>query len=109
MGAVGQDNKRCALVTGILRSLQCNLRVGCNRDREQDIALADMAQCVDADQIWRYVALKELQVAYHKATDSVFVTLAGECDWEEEHGLQLVFRDGTTLTRVSAQDGHPVD
>lgn len=29
-----------------------------------------------------------------------------ECDWEEEHGLQLVFRQGKKLTRISDQDGH---
>lgn len=28
------------------------------------------------------------------------------CDWEYEHGLQFVFRQGRVLTRVSAEDGH---
>jgi len=32
--------------------------------------------------------------------------VACECDWEPEHGLQLVFRQGRKLTRISAQDGH---
>ena len=28
------------------------------------------------------------------------------CDWEEEHGLMLVWRNGTTLTKVGGYDGH---
>ena len=32
--------------------------------------------------------------------------MACECEWEQEHGLQLVFRQGKKLTRVSDQDGH---
>ena len=29
-----------------------------------------------------------------------------DCDWEPEHGLQLVFRKGQSLSRVSDDDGH---
>ena len=36
----------------------------------------------------------------------VYVQVACECAWESEHGLQLVFRQGATLSRVSDQDGH---
>lgn len=28
-----------------------------------------------------------------------------DCEWEEEHGLALVFRKGMRLTRVSQYDG----
>lgn len=28
-----------------------------------------------------------------------------ECEWENEHGLQLIFKDGKSLTRVSSVDG----
>lgn len=33
------------------------------------------------------------------------VVLGCECAWEPEHGLQLVFRDGRRLTRISQFDG----
>ncbi|TDP96782.1 hypothetical protein EV186_104770 [Labedaea rhizosphaerae] len=36
----------------------------------------------------------------------VYVSLECECDWEPEHGLQLVFRDGRTVTKVGPYDGH---
>jgi hypothetical protein len=36
----------------------------------------------------------------------VYVSLECECDWEQEHGLQMVFRDGRTVTKVGPCDGH---
>ncbi|MEP9393459.1 hypothetical protein ABLE92_25095 [Gordonia sp. VNQ95] len=36
-----------------------------------------------------------------------YVICEDECDWEPEHGLQTVFTDGRTLTRISSYDGHP--
>lgn len=36
-----------------------------------------------------------------------YVSFECECDWEDEHGLCLVFIDGERLGRVSAYDGHP--
>lgn len=36
----------------------------------------------------------------------MYVQLTGSCDWEKEHGLQVVLRQGRTLSRVSSQDGH---
>lgn len=35
----------------------------------------------------------------------VYVSLECECDWEPEHGLQIVFRDGRTVTKVGPYDG----
>ncbi|GAA3542286.1 DUF6985 domain-containing protein [Kribbella ginsengisoli] len=35
----------------------------------------------------------------------VYVSLECECDWEPEHGLQLVFRDGAVLTKAGRYDG----
>ena len=31
------------------------------------------------------------------------------CRWEDEHGLQFVFRQGRDLVRVSSEDGHLTD
>ena len=36
----------------------------------------------------------------------VYVSVECECDWEPEHGLQIVFRDGATVTKVGPFDGH---
>lgn len=66
------------------------------------------------DSIWRYVHPTEVYVvrrpAHPGALDrDVYVQVDCNCDWEHEHGLQLVFRRGRMLTRVSDLDGHLTD
>lgn len=59
------------------------------------------------DQIWSFVHPEEIFVERRGRRDEdVYVSVQCNCDWEREHGLQLVFRRGRQLTRVSAQDGH---
>ncbi|MEV4708130.1 DUF6985 domain-containing protein [Actinoplanes sp. NPDC049316] len=36
----------------------------------------------------------------------VYVSVECECAWEPEHGLQIVFRDGRTVSKVGPYDGH---
>ena len=36
----------------------------------------------------------------------VYVSIECECAWEPEHGLQIVFREGATVTKVGPYDGH---
>jgi hypothetical protein len=40
------------------------------------------------------------------AEDGVYLSLTCRCDWEAEHGLQLVLRDGRTITKIGPFDGH---
>jgi hypothetical protein len=60
-----------------------------------------------ASDIWQYVHPEEVYISQrNRRDDDVYIQLTCECDWEEEHGLQLIFRQGKKLTRVSQQDGH---
>jgi hypothetical protein len=36
----------------------------------------------------------------------MYVSIECECDWEPEHGLQIVLRDGRTVSKVGPYDGH---
>ena len=38
--------------------------------------------------------------------DGIYFSLECNCDWEPEHGLQLILRDGTRITKVGGYDGH---
>ena len=61
----------------------------------------------DPDEVWNHVHPRAVRVRRrHRREARVYVVVAAECDWEPEHGLQLVYRDGKELSRVSAQDGH---
>lgn len=67
--------------------------LGCRIDTEEDV--------------WKYVHPSEVFVARRARRDhAIYVSIAAECDWEPEHGLQIVFRRGSQLSRVSNQDGH---
>lgn len=58
-------------------------------------------------EIWDYVTPTQIYVSRRSGRDkNIYIKAACECEWEIEHGLQLVFRNGTKLTRVSEQDGH---
>jgi len=35
-----------------------------------------------------------------------YVVIEANCDWEEEHGLMLVWKDGAQLTKAGGYDGH---
>ena len=37
---------------------------------------------------------------------AAYVSLECGCDWEEEHGLQIVFKEGLHVNMVGQYDGH---
>ena len=55
--------------------------------------------------IWNFVTPTEIIIQWDEYGD-FFLCVSCECDWEEEHGLQLVFKNGHTLTSASGNDGH---
>ncbi|RYE56180.1 DUF6985 domain-containing protein [Pedobacter frigiditerrae] len=54
--------------------------------------------------IWNFVYPTEIIVHWDEHADFYLCVSCG-CEWEEEHGLQLVFKDGKKLTRASGHDG----
>jgi len=67
----------------------------------------EFRQITDKNDIWDFVCPIEIYVTRrHRRDKDMYVQICCECDWEEEHGLQLVFRQGRKLTRISEQDGH---
>ncbi|MEM7185644.1 MAG: hypothetical protein AAF466_03205 [Bacteroidota bacterium] len=64
----------------------------------------------DRNDIWNYIHPQAIMVSRrHRRDEDIYVIVACECQWEEEHGLQWVFRRGKKLTRISGQDGHLTD
>jgi hypothetical protein len=71
---------------------------------EADQAMWDIE---NENEVWKFVHPSEMYVTRRPyAEQDIYIQLACECDWEQEHGLLLVFRQGKKLTRVSSQDGH---
>ena len=72
-------------------------------DEEDD----PLMQVEDQNEIWNFVYASEIFVTRRHVRDkNIYISIDCDCDWEQEHGLQLVFRQGKKLTRISSQDGH---
>lgn len=66
-----------------------------------------LRQMQEKKEIWHFVHPNQIYVTRRPSREQdIYVFIACNCDWEQEHGLQLVFRQGKKLTRVSDQDGH---
>ena len=72
-----------------------------------DESYESLRNLVEQNEIWKLIHPSEIYVTRrpYKEQD-MYVQIACACDWEQEHGLQLVFRQGKKLTRISDQDGH---
>ncbi len=72
-----------------------------------DEADEPLRQIKDSNEIWDFIQPTEIYISRRNRRDKdIYVEIACECDWDEEHGLQLIFRQGKKLTRISDQDGH---
>ena len=60
------------------------------------------------DDVWNHVRLgKEPIVSRrHHGDKGIYISLECECDWEEEHGLQIVFKNGNVINKLGSYDGH---
>lgn len=69
-----------------------------------------LRQITDKHEIWSFIYPGAIYVTRRPYGDQdIYVQVTCECEWEEEHGLQLIFRQGKKLTRISEQDGHLTD
>jgi hypothetical protein len=61
-----------------------------------------------ADELWRHVRLgREPMVSRRAYGDKgVYISVECGCDWEPEHGLQLVLKNGLRVTKLGGYDGH---
>jgi len=49
----------------------------------------------DKNQIWEFIYPQDIYVTRsHDKFEIIYLNLACECEWEQEHGLQLLFKEG---------------
>ncbi len=59
------------------------------------------------EEIWAHVQPTGVVVSRrHRRDCAIYVQITANCDWEPEHGLQIIYRQGRELSRVSDYDGH---
>jgi hypothetical protein len=57
--------------------------------------------------IWHHIRLGDEPVVTRRpyGDKGVYVSLEGNCDWEPEHGIQIVLKNGLTVNKVGEYDG----
>ena len=77
---------------------------------EYDEEHEPLRQIKDKNEIWKFIQPLEIYVARGNYQEGdIYVQVICHCAWEQEHGLQLVFKQGKTLTRISDLDGNLTD
>jgi hypothetical protein len=58
--------------------------------------------------IWKFVQLGEEAFVSRRphGDKSIYISLECNCDWEPEHGLQIVFKNGGIVNKIGPFDGH---
>ncbi|WP_218186356.1 DUF6985 domain-containing protein [Terasakiispira papahanaumokuakeensis] len=57
--------------------------------------------------VWQFVRFGcEPAVSRRDDDNTIYISLVCSCDWEREHGLQLVFKDGRYVNKLGGYDGH---
>ncbi len=68
----------------------------------------EFLEIVAPEDVWEHVELGgEAVVSRRSGGDQgVYISLSSYCDWEEEHGLLMVFKNGLAVSMVGACSGH---
>jgi hypothetical protein len=76
-----------------------------------DPADEPLRNIVDQHDIWNFIRPTAVYASRHHDrqeqemyVDNMYIELACDCDWERTHGLQLVFHQGQTLTRIGQHE-----
>lgn len=59
-------------------------------------------------EVWGHIQLGEEPMVCRRGygDKGIYISLDCSCDWEPEHGLQIVFKDGAKVCKVGPYDGH---
>jgi hypothetical protein len=59
-------------------------------------------------EVWRHVQLGSEPIVTRRAygDKGIYVSLECNCDWEPEHGLEIVFKNGLRVNKLGPYDGH---
>lgn len=69
-----------------------------------------LRQIKDENEIWNFIYPIGISAERRLCNDKdLYVVVVCNCDWEQEHGLQFVFKQGKKLTRISDIDGYLTD
>ena len=66
-----------------------------------DEPLHELIKNDDVYGIWQYVEPTSVSIRRNDETGEMFLMVYCDCQWEQEHGLQLTIKQGMILTAVT--------
>jgi hypothetical protein len=68
----------------------------------------EFPRIASAGEIWAHIQLGNEPMVSRRGYGNlgVYVSLECNCDWEREHGLQIVLKEGKKVCKVGPYDGH---
>lgn len=97
------------LKLGCVDRLAISGYVFANYQQTAELVSEDDLGChIESEQaVWDHVQPGAIYISRrHRRDCAIYLMIGANCDWEPEHGLQIVYRRGSELVRVSQQDGH---
>lgn len=69
---------------------------------------AEVVRIGSPAEVWQHIDLDTEPVITRRGYGDrgIYVSLEFNCAWEPEHGLQIVLKNGSTVTKVGPYDGH---
>lgn len=66
----------------------------------------EVVQIDKATEVWKHIRFGSEALVCRRQNDTrtVYVSLECDCDWEPEHGLQIVFRNGAEISKLGPFD-----
>jgi hypothetical protein len=63
-------------------------------------------QIISPELVWERCDIDRANIFRNYNSDNLlYVSLYGDCQWDEEHGLELTFKEGRELVKVGGIDG----
>jgi hypothetical protein len=70
--------------------------------------LEDGNEPIKPAEVWQHVRLGSEPMVERRwhGDKGIYISVECECDWEQEHGLQLVLKNGLKVNKLGGYDGH---
>jgi hypothetical protein len=70
--------------------------------------LDDNNEPIKLPDVWQHVRFGSEPIVRRRpyGDKGIYISVECECDWEEEHGLQLVLKNGLKVNKLGQYDGH---
>ena len=60
------------------------------------------------EDVWKHIQFGDTPMVSRRpyGDELIYISLECSCDWEREHGLQIVFKQGLYVNKIGPFDGH---